>query len=40
MSRLPLIVGYGGVNAAGRSSFHHSYRRLIFDALNQTAAVR
>jgi acetoacetyl-[acyl-carrier protein] synthase len=40
MSRLPLIVGYGGVNAAGRSSFHHSYRRLIFDALNPSAADR
>src|SRR5690606_30639847 len=40
MSRLPLIVGYGGVNAAGRSSFHHSYRRLIFDVLDNAAADR
>src|SRR5690606_3674138 len=40
MSRLPLIVGYGGVNAAGRSSFHHSYRRLIFDVLGNAAAER
>lgn len=40
MSRLPLIVGYGGVNAAGRSSFHHSYRRLIFDVLDNAAAER
>ncbi|CAA0087067.1 Beta-ketoacyl-[acyl-carrier-protein] synthase FabY [Zhongshania aliphaticivorans] len=33
MSKLPVIVGFGGVNAAGRSSFHHGYRRLILDAL-------
>ena len=31
MSRLPLIVGFGGVNAAGRSSAHHAYRRLVID---------
>ncbi len=34
MASLPLIVGFGGYNAAGRSSFHHAYERLIFDALN------
>jgi acetoacetyl-[acyl-carrier protein] synthase len=34
MARLPLIVGFGGINAAGRSSFHHSYRRLVIDALD------
>lgn len=32
--RLPVIVGVGGVSAAGRSSFHHGYRRLVIDALN------
>lgn len=40
MSKLPLIVGFGGVNAAGRSSFNHSYRRLVFDTLNQARAQR
>lgn len=40
MSRLPLIVGYGGVNTAGRSSFNHSYRRLVFDTLSQPVAQR
>lgn len=40
MARLPLIVGFGGVNAAGRSSFHHGYRRLIFDALDTATAGR
>lgn len=33
MSRLPVIVGFGGFNAAGRSSFHQSYRRMIIDSL-------
>ncbi|WP_269619291.1 beta-ketoacyl synthase [Zhongshania sp. BJYM1] len=33
MSKLPVIVGFGGVNAAGRSSFHHGYRRTVLDAL-------
>lgn len=36
MSRLPVIVGFGGVNPAGRSSAHHGYRRLVIDKLNQT----
>ena len=36
MAILPLIVGFGGINAAGRSSFHHGYRRLIASALNDT----
>jgi acetoacetyl-[acyl-carrier protein] synthase len=31
--RLPVIVGFGGVNAAGRSSMHHGYRRMVVDAL-------
>ncbi len=33
MTRLPVIVGFGGVNPAGRMSFHHAYRRLVIDAL-------
>ncbi len=33
MSRLPVIVGFGGVNAAGRSSSHHAYRRTVIDSL-------
>ncbi len=35
MSRLPVIVGFGGVNPAGRSSGLHGYRRMVFDKLNQ-----
>ena len=34
MKRLPLIVGFGGINAAGRSSFHQGFSRLVFDALS------
>ncbi|QIB50181.1 beta-ketoacyl synthase [Pseudomonas sp. OIL-1] len=34
MSRLPVIVGFGGYNAAGRSSFHHGFRRTIIESLN------
>ena len=29
-----IITGYGGISAAGRTSFGHGYRRIIFDALN------
>ncbi|MBV0932487.1 beta-ketoacyl synthase [Marinobacterium weihaiense] len=34
MSQLPVIVGFGGISPAGRSSFHHGYRRLILDQLD------
>ncbi len=33
MSKLPVIIGFGGINPAGRSSSHHAYRRLILDKL-------
>jgi len=32
-TRLPLIVGFGGFNAAGRTSFHQGYRRTVLDSL-------
>lgn len=35
MSRLPVIVGFGGINPAGRVSFHHAYRRLVVEALSE-----
>ncbi|WP_041523743.1 beta-ketoacyl synthase [Gilvimarinus agarilyticus] len=37
MSRLPVIVGFGGFNAAGRSSGHHAFRRMIIESLDDTA---
>ena len=35
MFNFPVIVGFGGINSAGRSSFHHSFHRLIFDDLHE-----
>lgn len=37
MSRLPVIVGFGGYNSAGRSSFHHGFRRTVIDSLDASA---
>ncbi len=33
MSHLPVIVGMGGINPAGRSSGHQAFRRTVLDAL-------
>ena len=38
MAKLPVIVGFGGVNPAGRVSFHHAYHRLIIDVLDAATA--
>lgn len=35
MSHLPVIVGLGGINAAGRSSFHNSYKLVVADKLSK-----
>ena len=37
---LPVIVGFGGVNAAGRSSFHHAYHRTVLDSVDGSARER
>jgi acetoacetyl-[acyl-carrier protein] synthase len=37
MSRLPVIVGFGGYNSAGRSSFHHGFRRTVIESLDPAA---
>lgn len=37
MTALPVIVGMGGVNAAGRTSFHQGFRRIVIDKLNAQA---
>lgn len=34
MIKLPVIVGVGGINAAGRSSGFHSYKRILHDVLS------
>jgi len=38
LSRLPVIVGFGGINPAGRSSGHNAYRRLVIDKLDSNQA--
>ena len=35
---LPVVVGFGGVNPAGRVSFHHAYRRTVIDAIDAASA--
>lgn len=40
MSQLPVIIGMGGINPAGRTSSHHSYRRLVLDELNEHDAMQ
>lgn len=35
MTALPVIVSYGGVNAAGRSSFDQAYRRMVLESLGE-----
>ncbi|MAZ86346.1 MAG: beta-ketoacyl synthase [Cellvibrionaceae bacterium] len=35
MSRLPIIVGFGGYNAAGRSSFHHGFKRMVIESIDK-----
>ncbi|MEC6831122.1 beta-ketoacyl synthase [Photobacterium toruni] len=37
MAKLPLIVGLGGINAAGRSSGFHSYKLMVADVLSEEA---
>lgn len=34
MASLPVIVSFGGISPAGRSSFHHGYRRMLADSLD------
>ncbi len=34
MTSLPIITSFGGFNAAGRSSFHQAYRRMVIDSLS------
>ncbi len=38
MARIPVITGFGGINAAGRSSGHQGYRRTVIDALDSETA--
>ncbi len=33
MTALPVIIGFGGISPAGRSSGHHAYRRTVIETL-------
>ena len=33
MTHLPVIIGFGGINSAGRSSGFHAYRRTVLESL-------
>lgn len=33
MNKFPVIVGFGGINSAGRSSGFHAFKRMVMDAL-------
>ena len=35
MAKLPVIVGIGGINPAGRTSGFHSYKRMVHEALSK-----
>ena len=35
MQALPVIVGFGGYNAAGRSSSHQAFRRIVIESLSK-----
>jgi acetoacetyl-[acyl-carrier protein] synthase len=39
-TRLPVIVSFGGINAAGRASGHHAYGRTVIEALPQAQRER
>ena len=38
--RLPVIVGFGGINGAGRASGHHAFRRMVESALPESQRQR
>jgi len=37
MTSLPVIIGFGGISSAGRSSGFHAYRRTVFESLPTAA---
>ncbi|MEZ5530715.1 MAG: beta-ketoacyl synthase [Porticoccaceae bacterium] len=40
MQALPVIVGFGGYNAAGRSSSHQAFRRMVLESLPEKERVQ
>ncbi len=37
MTSLPVVIGMGGINASGRTSFHQGFRRIVIDKINAQA---
>ena len=37
MTGLPVIVGFGGYNAAGRSSFHQGFKRMVIESIDESS---
>lgn len=37
MTSLPVVIGMGGINAAGRTSFHQGFRRIVIDKISAEA---
>ena len=37
MTKLPVIIGFGGISSAGRSSGFHAYRRTVLENLPASA---
>ena len=40
MSVLPVIVGYGGINAAGRSAGDYAHKRMVYENLSNTEKIK
>ena len=40
MSVLPVIVGYGGINAAGRSAGDYALKRMVYENLSNTEKIK
>ena len=38
--RLPVIVGFGGINGAGRGSAHHALARMVYPSLDEVTRQR
>ena len=38
--RLPVIVGFGGINGAGRGSAHHALARMVYPSLDEATRQR
>ena len=40
MNVLPVIVGYGGINAAGRSAGDYALKRMVYEDLSNTEKIK